>query len=42
MSRKSPFARLTMRIVGEKSGNLDLVRGRIVLLVTLFVLPILL
>ncbi|HRK97152.1 MAG TPA: penicillin-binding protein 2 [Alphaproteobacteria bacterium] len=37
MSRKSPFARLTMRIVGEKSGNLDLVRGRIVLLVTFFV-----
>ncbi|HNQ91409.1 MAG TPA: penicillin-binding protein 2 [Alphaproteobacteria bacterium] len=37
MSRKSPFARLTIRIMGEKSGNLDLVRGRLVLLATLFV-----
>lgn len=36
MSRKSPFSRLTIRIMGEKSGNLDLVRGRIVLLVMLF------
>lgn len=37
MSRKSPFSRLTIRIMGEKSGNLDLVRGRLVLLATLFV-----
>ncbi|MDD3021411.1 MAG: penicillin-binding protein 2 [Alphaproteobacteria bacterium] len=38
MSRKSPFSRLTMRIMGEKSSNLDLVRGRIVLLVSLFII----
>lgn len=37
MARKSPFNRLTMRIMGEKSGALDQVRGRLVLLVTLFV-----
>jgi len=37
MSRSSPFSRLTIRIKGEKSGNLDLVRGRLVLLATLFV-----
>ena len=37
MSRKSPFSRLTIRIMGEKSGNLDLVRGRVVLLATFFV-----
>lgn len=38
MSRRSPFAQLSIRISGEKSGNLDLVRGRLVLLATLFAL----
>lgn len=36
MSRRSPFSQLSIRISGEKSGNLDLVRGRLVLLATLF------
>lgn len=38
MSRKSPFSRLTIRIMGEKSSTLDLVRGRIVLLAAFFVI----
>lgn len=38
MSRKSPFSKLSMRIVGEKSSTLDLARGRIVLIVALFVM----
>lgn len=39
MSRKSsPFLNLSLRIMGEKSSDLDLVRGRIVLLATLFMI----
>jgi cell division protein FtsI (penicillin-binding protein 3) len=38
MSRKSPFSKLSMRIVGEKSSALDLARGRIVLIVAMFVM----
>lgn len=38
MSRKSPFSKLSMRIVGEKSSALDLARGRIVLIVGMFVI----
>ncbi len=37
MSRKSPFGRLSMRIAGEKSSSLDQARGRIVLIVALFI-----
>ncbi len=36
MSRKSPFGKLSMRIAGEKSSSLDQARGRIVLIVALF------
>ena len=36
MSRKSPFGRFSMRIAGEKSSSLDQARGRIVLIVALF------
>jgi cell division protein FtsI (penicillin-binding protein 3) len=38
MSRKSPFSILSMRIDGEKSSNLSLAHGRIVLIVGLFIL----
>lgn len=38
MARRSPFQRLTMRIMGEKSGYLDLARGRIVLVTVLFMI----
>lgn len=38
MSRKSPFSKLSMRIMGEKSSSLDLARGRIVLIVALFMI----
>lgn len=38
MSRKSPFGKMSMRIAGEKSSSLDQARGRIVLIVGLFVL----
>lgn len=38
MSRKSPFSKLSMRIVGEKSSALDLARGRIVLIVAMFIM----
>jgi cell division protein FtsI (penicillin-binding protein 3) len=37
MSR-SPFSKLSMRIKGEKSSTLDLARGRIVLIVALFMM----
>lgn len=37
MSRKTPFSGLTIRIMGEKTGTLDLVRGRVVLLATFFI-----
>lgn len=37
MSRKSPFGKLSMRIAGEKSSSLDQARGRIVLIVALFI-----
>ena len=36
MSRKSPFGKLSMRIAGERSSSLDQARGRIVLIVALF------
>lgn len=36
MSRKSPFNHLSMRIAGERSSSLDQARGRIVLIVALF------
>ncbi len=36
MSRKSPFGKFSMRIAGEKSSSLDQARGRIVLIVALF------
>ncbi len=38
MARRSPFQRLSMRIMGEKSGYLDLARGRIVLVTVLFMI----
>lgn len=38
MARRSPFQRLSMRIMGEKSGALDLARGRIVLVTVLFMI----
>lgn len=38
MSRKSPFSSLSLRIMGEKSDHLNLARGRIVLIVTFFML----
>ncbi len=36
MSRKSPFSRLSMRIMGEKSDHLNLARGRLVLITAFF------
>lgn len=38
MSRKSPFSRLSFRIMGEKSDHLNLARGRLVLITALFML----
>lgn len=38
MNRKSPFSKLSMHIVGEKSSALDLARSRIVLIVGLFMI----
>jgi cell division protein FtsI (penicillin-binding protein 3) len=38
VNHKSPFSILSMRIVGEKSSNLSLAHGRIVLIVALFIL----
>lgn len=38
MNRKSPFGRLSMNIAGEKSSALDQARGRIALIVALFML----
>ena len=38
MRNRSPFSRLSMRIMGEKSSALDLARGRIVLIVALFMM----
>lgn len=38
MARRSPFSRFSMRIMGEKSGHLDLARGRIVLITLFFML----
>lgn len=38
MNRKSPFHNLSMKIMGEKSGHLDLARGRIVLIAAFFML----
>lgn len=38
MNRRSPFNRLSMHIMGEKSSALDLARGRIALIVALFML----
>lgn len=38
MSRKSPFSRLSMRIMGEKSDHLNLARGRLVLITAFFLL----
>lgn len=36
MSKRSPFNRLSMRIMGERSSHLDLARGRIALVAVLF------
>lgn len=38
MSRKSPFSRLSFRIMGEKSDHLNLARGRLVLITAFFML----
>lgn len=38
MSRKSPFSRLSLRIMGEKSDHLNLARGRLVLITAFFML----
>ena len=38
MNRKSPFSRLSFRIMGEKSDHLNLARGRLVLITALFML----
>lgn len=38
MRSRSPFSRLSMRIMGEKSSALDLARGRIVLIAALFMM----
>lgn len=38
MSRKSPFSRLSLRIMGEQSDHLNLARGRLVLITVFFML----
>lgn len=38
MKRKSPFSKLSMRIMGEKSDHLNLARGRLVLITAFFLL----
>lgn len=38
MSRKSPFANFSLRIMGEKSDHLSLARGRLVLITVFFML----
>jgi cell division protein FtsI (penicillin-binding protein 3) len=38
MSRKSPFSKLSLRIMGEKSDHLNLARGRLVLITVFFML----
>ena len=38
MNRKSPFSKLSLRIMGEKSDHLNLARGRLVLITVFFML----